>query len=66
MTFSPPMRKGEHNVENFMLCSFAHLACNLLQGLPHEEELCKVALTRHSSFDVIFFGQDLAVVWVSS
>ena len=32
--------EGEHNVE-IMLCSFAHLACSpLLQGFPHEEELC--------------------------
>ena len=38
--------EGEHNVENFMLCSFAHDACSpLMQGFLHEEELCKVALT---------------------
>ena len=47
--------EGEHNVENFMLCSFAHHACSLLlQGSLHEEELGKVALTCHFSLDVIF------------
>ena len=31
--------EGEHKVENFMLCSLAHLACSLLwQGFLHEEE----------------------------
>ena len=45
--------EGEHNVENFMLCSFARHACSpLLQGFLHEEELCKVALTCHVSLDV--------------
>ena len=45
--------EGEHNVENFMLCSFAHHACSpLLQGFQHEEELCNVALTCHFSLDV--------------
>ena len=28
--------EGEHNVENFMLCSFAYHACS---ALLHEEEL---------------------------
>ena len=38
--------ESEHIVENFMLCSFAHLACSpLVQGFQHTEELCKVALT---------------------
>ena len=45
--------EGELNVENFMLCSFAHPTCSpLLQGFLHEEELCKVALTRHFSATV--------------
>ena len=44
MTISPPMRKGEHNVDNFMRCSFAYPARSpLLQGFLREEELCKVA-----------------------
>ena len=30
--------EGEHNVENFMLCSFVHHACNpLLQGFLHHD-----------------------------
>ena len=32
--------EGGHNVENIMLCSFAHHACSpLLQGFVYEEEL---------------------------
>ena len=59
MTFSLPMRKGEHFVENFLLCSSAHPTCSpLLQGFLHPEELCKVALTWHGSLDVIFCCQD--------
>ena len=51
--------EGEHNVENFMLCSFAHHACSpLLQGCLHQEELCKAALTCHFSLDVISLCQD--------
>ena len=35
--------EGEHNVENFMLCSFAHHACSPhLQESLIEEELCEV------------------------
>ena len=47
--------EGEHNVENFMLCSSAHHACSpLLQGSLHQEELCE------GSFDMsIFVGLDL-------
>ena len=45
----------EQNVENFMLCSFAHFACSpFLQAFLHEEEMCKVALTKHFSLDVFF------------
>ena len=48
---------GEHNVENFMLSSFAHQACSpLLQGFLHE--LCWVALTCHFSLDVLFHCQE--------
>ena len=44
--------EGEHNVENFVLCSFAHRAYSPhLQGFLHEEELCKVALTCHFASD---------------
>ena len=51
----PSEEEGEHNVENFVLCSFARHACSpLLEGFVHEEDLCKVALTCHFSFDVIF------------
>ena len=53
--------EGEHNLENFLLCSFAHPACSpVLQGfqVQHEEEMCRVALTCRFSFDVIFFCQD--------
>ena len=51
--------EGEHNVENFMLCSFVHHACRqLLQGFLHEEELCKAALTCHFFLDVIFLCQE--------
>ena len=47
--------EGEHNVENFLLFSFAHPACSpLSQGFLHEDELCKVALTCHFSLDVTF------------
>ena len=54
-----PIKKGEHTVENFMLCSFAHHACSpLLQGFLHDEELCNVALTCHFSLDVLFLCQD--------
>ena len=50
--------EGEHNVENIMLCSFAHHACSpLLQGFFYEGELCKVALTCHITLDVIFLCQ---------
>ena len=56
--FSPD-EFGEHTVENFLLCSFAHHACSpLLQGFPHDEELCNVALTCHFSLDVLFLCQD--------
>ena len=42
--------EGEHNAENFMLCSFAQHACSpLFQGFLHEEELGKVVLTCHFS-----------------
>ena len=59
MTFSLPMRKGEHNVENFMVCSFAHHACSpLLQGFLHEKELSNVVLTCPCSVGVLFFSQD--------
>ena len=38
--------EGEHNVENIMLCSFVHHARSpRMQGVLHEEELCKVALS---------------------
>ena len=48
--------EGEHNVENFMLCSFAQRACSsLLQGFLHEEELCMAALTCHFSSVVLYF-----------
>ena len=48
--------EGEHNVENIMLCSFAHHACSpLLQGFSHEEER---ALTCHFALDVILLCQD--------
>ena len=50
--------EGEHNVENIMLCSFAHHACSpLLQGFLHEKELCQVALTCHSALDFTFLCQ---------
>ena len=43
--------EGEHNVENIMLCSFAHHACSpLLQGFLYEEE----------ALDVIFLCQGCA------
>ena len=51
--------EDEHNVENLLLCSFAHPACiPLLQGFLHEEGLFNVALTCHFSLDVIFLCQD--------
>ena len=51
-------QEGEHSVETFVLCSFAHHACSpLLQGYLHEDELCEVALTCHFSLDVIFLCQ---------
>ena len=51
--------EGEHNVENFMPCSFAHHACSsILQGFSHEEVLCKVDLTCHASLHVLFLCQD--------
>ena len=44
-----------HNVENFVLCSFAHHVCRpLLQGGVQEEELCSVALTCHFALNVTF------------
>ena len=49
--------EGEHNVENSMLCSFAHACSPLLQKYLHEEELCE-ALTCHFSFDVLYFCQE--------
>ena len=53
--------ESEHNVENFVLCSFAHHACSpLLQGFLHDEGLCKVALACHFSF-----GCDLSVSGLS-
>ena len=51
--------EGQHNMDNIVLCSFAHLACSqFLQGFLHEEELCKVALTCHFASDVIFLCSD--------
>ena len=42
--------EGARNVENFLLCSFAHPACSpSMQGFLLEEELCKVALVCHFS-----------------
>ena len=33
--------EGQHNMDNIVLCSFAHHACSpFLQGFLHEEELC--------------------------
>ena len=47
--------ESEHSVENFLL----YLACSpLLRCSPHEEELCKMALTCHFSSDVIVLCQD--------
>ena len=48
---------GEHSVEHFMLCSYAHHTCSPLL-LLHEEDLCKVGLTWHFSLDVLFLCQD--------
>ena len=49
--------EGGHNVENFSICSFAHLACSpLLPGFLHEEELCEVALTCHFFFGCLSRG----------
>ena len=51
--------EGEHNVENFMFCSFAHFACGPLpQSFLHEEEMCTVALTCYFSSNVLYFCQD--------
>ena len=51
--------EGEHNVENFMVCSFAHHACSpLLQGFLHEKELNNVVLTCPCSVGVLLFSQD--------
>ena len=59
MSFSPPMRKGEHNAGNFVLCSGAHPASiSLLQNFQSDEEVCKVVLTCHFSPEVIFLCQD--------
>ena len=56
--------EGEHSVEKFMLCSFAHHACSpLLQGSLHEEELCKVVLTCHFSLDVLYLCQEFSDLW---
>ena len=46
--------EDERNVENILLCSFAHHACSpLLHGFSHEEALCKVAVTCcHCAWDV--------------
>ena len=50
--------EGEHNVDNFMLCSVAHHACSpLLQESLHEVELRKVALTCHCSLGVVYLCQ---------
>ena len=50
--------EGEHNVEKFMLCSFAHHACSpLLQESLHELKLCKESLTCHLSLDVLCLCQ---------
>ena len=49
---------GEHNVENFILCFFAHLACSPLLQAFLQEEMSKVALTCHFSMDVLYFCQD--------
>ena len=47
---------GEHDVENFVLCSFVNCRCSpLLQGFLHE---CKVAMTCHFSLDALFFCQN--------
>ena len=47
--------EGDHNVENFLLFSFARPACSpLSQGFLHEIELGKVALICHFSSDVNF------------
>ena len=51
--------EGDHNMEHFMLCSYAHHPCSPhLQGFLHEEELCKVVLICHFSVDVLFLCQD--------
>ena len=35
------VEEGQHKMDNFVLCSFAHHACSpFLQGFLHEEELC--------------------------
>ena len=49
---------GWHNLENIMLCSFAHHACSpLVKGFVHEAELCKVALTFRCALGVTFLCQ---------
>ena len=49
----------DHNVENFMLCPFAHSACSpILQTFLREEEMCEVALTCRFSLDVLYLFQD--------
>ena len=60
-----------HNVNNFVMCSFAHRTCSpLLQGNLQEEEVCKVALTCHFALDVfllctenIRIAEDVSVPW---
>ena len=50
-----------HNMENFVLCSFAHPTYGpRLQGFleEEEEELYKVALTCRFALDVLYFCQD--------
>ena len=50
---------GEHSVKKIVLCSFTNCKCSpLLQGFLHEEVLCKVTTTCHSSLDVSFLCQD--------
>ena len=47
--------EGAHNVENIMLCSFAHACSPQLQEFLHEEGLRRVALmTCHRALEVIF------------
>ena len=59
MTCFSSDEEGEHNVENILLCSFAHHAFSpLLQGFPHGEERREVTLTCHFALDAIFLCQD--------